>query len=145
MTHFRTTLRVAVRDGLAAAVSTAPALSGFTVLRAWGQNIDTDVLPAIGVFIPRELVAGADVSRQLRVADIVVMVRRAGGDDLEDLLDADAAAIEPVVEEILATAGTGEHGLASTDIDISGEGKARVGKMNLMFRAGKYVARGSVS
>lgn len=141
MTHFRTTLRVAVRDGLAA----APALSGFTVLRAWGQNIDADALPALGVFIPRELVAVSDVSQQLRVPEIVVQVRRAGGDDLEDLLDADAAAIEPVVEAILAAAGTGEHGLASTDIDISGEGKARVGKMNLMFRAGKYVARGSVS
>jgi hypothetical protein len=141
VTHLRTSLRVAVRDGL----SGAAALSEFTVLRAWGQNIDTDALPALGVFIPRELIAGADVSQQLRVPEIVVQVRRAGGDDLEDLLDADAAAIEPVVEAILAAAVSGEHGLASTDIDISGEGKSRVGKMNLMFRAGAYVPRGSVS
>ncbi|UWQ77609.1 hypothetical protein K3725_09765 [Leisingera sp. S132] len=136
--HPRSVLRKALRD----AVSAAPEFSGVTVLKAWVNNVDPKALPAFGVFTPRELSRKSDATQVLRATDVVVQYRCEGIEDLEDNLDDVSALIEALVLPVLADHGEGDHQLESTDIDMSGEGSRRIGKLNMTFRAVRFTPEG---
>lgn len=136
--HPRGILRRDVRAAIEADAGFAEA----KVLVSWAQKVDADSLPVLGVFTPRERsrkIASTDV---LREADVAVQLRRAGGDELEDQLDDDSALLEALVLPVLAAHGAGDHQLELTDIDISGEGARRIGKLNMTFRASRFTREG---
>ncbi|MVO14811.1 hypothetical protein [Parasedimentitalea huanghaiensis] len=136
--HPRSKLRKDVRD----AVVAEPGFSGLTVLAAWASSIDPETLPALGVFTPREVSRKADATSVLRATDVAVQYRCQGGDDLEDSLDNISVQIEALVLPVLAEIGAGDHQLETTDIDISGDGARRVGKLNMIFRVARFTPEG---
>lgn len=138
MSHPRGVLRASLRTALAASA----ALDGVEILQSWAQNVDADLLPVAGVFTPREVSDPVDTTRVARTTDVVVMLRRSGGDTLEDALDDDSAAIEAAVMPVLRDFGAGVYQLASTDISIDGQGKKRIGQIDMIFRAARYTPEG---
>jgi hypothetical protein len=136
--HPRSIIRRDVRAALVADVY----FTGWTVLKSWGQSIDTDTLPAVGVFTPREQVRRGAVNQVTRDTDVAIQARRQGGDDLEDALDDDSEKIETLVLGVLGALAVSEYELTSTDIDINHDGAQRVGRLNMIFRATRYTPEG---
>ncbi|UWQ59964.1 hypothetical protein K3722_07490 [Leisingera caerulea] len=132
-----------MRRDVRAAIEGGAGFAGITVLVSWAQSVDAETLPVLGVFTPRERSRKASSTDVLRDTDVAVQLRRAGGDELEDLLDDDSALIEALVLPVLAAHGAGDHQLELTDIEISGEGARRIGKLNMTFRAARFTSEGS--
>lgn len=93
MPHYRSEYRAAVR----AAVSSYPGFADVTVLRVWPGSVDVQTLPVLGVVTPNEPTARDSQKSTSRRTLLQVVLRRAGGDDVEDRLDDDSDAIEALV------------------------------------------------
>ena len=130
MSHYRKDLR----DAAKAAIAGHAALSGYNVFSAWSQNIDAGSLPAFGVATPREdkTLDGLDASE--RNITLIVVFKRKGGDDLEDVLDDDSIEAEIALLPALA-AIIDATDLTGTEIRIDGDGASRVGTLTMTFRS----------
>lgn len=129
MSLSRSALRAAVRT----AVSEAAALSDFTIVPGWGRQLSPDALPGLCVFTPREMKQRNGTHSYQRQTDLIVLVKRAGGDDLEDLLDLDAEAVEVAVLPVLLNLGSDAEAM-SIDTEIPGNAEERVGTISITFR-----------
>lgn len=124
----RAAMRQALRD---AAVVAFP---GHKVARRWGQVIDKDALPGVGFFTPRFQKVRDGSNAYSRTTDIACLIKRNGGADLEDLLDADTGIAEAMVLATLK-GQVEDIELDSADFDIPGSGETRIGQVTLTFRA----------
>jgi hypothetical protein len=119
-----------VIDGLIAA---GQPLAGARVISAWAQNIDANALPAVGIATPSEQRAALSQETDQATITAVVVIKRRGGDDLEDDLDDDAEALIPAIEAGLKTT-TRDCALTTSAVDINGAGSPRVGTLTLTFQ-----------
>lgn len=129
MTHPRAEFRADVRTALLAEARFA----AFTLLSAWAQNIDAELLPVMAVATPREGKSLTGHAEAQRVTSLVVVIKRAGGDDLEDVLDDDSDAAEIAVLAALDSANQ-EAVLETTETRLDGDGSRRVGTLTMTFR-----------
>lgn len=137
-THVITELRAAI---LARLASDLPALDW---TRRYWQTIDRDALPCGVVWVPRVLTESFDDDTVERSPQITVLIKRTGGADIEDVLEADSAAVEASVFAALAAfAPSYMHDLTETRQSIDGDGKVPVGELIMTFSAGVTTPRGS--
>jgi hypothetical protein len=130
VTHYRRT----IRDAVAAAVEADATFSGATRLKSWGRTIDADKCPVYSVTTPREQVNRAAVDQSDRTVSVFFGLRRAGGDELEDTLDADSAAAEAAI--LPALDGYLDAQFVETRIEINHDNAAtRIGTLLMEFRA----------
>ena len=121
-------MRITARALLAAAYR----FRNFTGIPAWSQSVDSESLPVFCVTISRETAQAIDFSSHERRLELHVIVKRMGGDDIEDALDLDAEAVEVTLLPYLRT--TYLHAeLAQTEIEIAGEGRQREGSVQVTF------------
>jgi hypothetical protein len=125
----RSTFRSIAKAALAADTR----MQGFTQLSAWAGNISAESLPVLGVVTPQERIADGTLDCFQRAALLQIVVKRLGGDDLEDVLDLDADAIEVAV-----LAGFRAQGLhcmpEEVTMTLNGEGEQKVGTLVFTFR-----------
>lgn len=129
MSHYRADYRSAVRDSLAAVTRFAD----FTVLSAWSENIDASTLPVMAVVTPSERSSPSTHGSFERGTLLQVILKRQGGDDIEDDLDDDAAAGEAAVLTAFAVR-TLQCLLEEVTTVVNGEGSQRIGTVTLSFR-----------
>lgn len=127
MAHVVTALRANVRAALQAAV---PDVS-------WPKDnwakIDPTQLPRGGVATPRVLTERIDVETVERRVDVVAVLKRMGGEDLEDELDADSGAIEVAVLAVFEVSSD-DFDLVETQTEFDAGGKKTVGTLMMLFR-----------
>jgi hypothetical protein len=129
-----------LRDTSRAVLAGMARFSGFVPLRTWARDIDEAELPSWCVATPR-VRQNKDAARKYSVEpDLEIQLRRAGGDSLEDDLDADADAIEAALLPALeAISEAPEMVLIETSFHNAGE--RRVGFLNMRFSARKLIAK----
>jgi len=127
VTHVVADLRTAVRAVLTAA------LPDVTVARDHWIRTDLSHLPRAGVATPRVRIDRVDADTVDRAVDLVVVLKRTGGVDLEDLLDADSAVIEIAVLAHLATVSD-DYDLSETQTTLDASGERPVGELSMLFR-----------
>ncbi|MDP1620408.1 MAG: hypothetical protein Q8K33_24190 [Cypionkella sp.] len=128
MNH-RSLFRTLARDALA----NDPRMILLTQLPAWAGNISAETLPVIGVVTPQERVSPDTFDMFERSTLLQVVVKRLGGDELEDELDADADAIEICVCAAIMVAG---YRCFPEDLTLAlnGDGAERIGTALVNFR-----------
>lgn len=124
----RATFRVQVKSVLEADAYFAD----WTAAWAWSQTLDADQLPIYAVATPQERrepdaheVARCDLT-------LVVILKRLGGEDIEDLLDEAGDAAESAVIAAIRTPHV-QCELSNTGVKIDGSGGQRVGTLDLTF------------
>jgi hypothetical protein len=128
--------RKLIRDAVRLAISADARFSGnATAKRAWVQNVDAAGLPAFTVTTARELVTAASKDDLRRQIDLGILLQRQGGDDLEDIADLDAAAIEALVPGVVeAISGVLDVVIAVTDFRLAGpDAGKRVSSLDMRF------------
>jgi len=124
----RKAVRYAARDALTA----APYFDGFTAISAWAQSVDERSLPLWAIATPGE---GADRVTQghgRRDLSLILVVKRLGDVDLEDLLDDDADAALPVILAAVRSE-TRDCEMTRIDMKLDGEGARRIGTLTITF------------
>jgi len=125
--------RILFRQLVRAAVTADARLGSFTQLNAWAGNISAETLPVIGVVTPQERITPDTLDMFERGTLLQVIAKRMGGDELEDLLDDDADAIE-----IAATSAIMAEGYRclpeDLTITLNGDGEQRIGTVMVNFR-----------
>lgn len=102
-------------------------------LSAWAGNIPAEILPVLGVVTPQERAALDAFDIMERSTLLQIVVKRLGADDLEDVLDADADAIERCI--VAAFAANQLRCLPENLIvTLNGEGEQRIGTVLVDFR-----------
>lgn len=123
-----------MREAAAAAIGSEATFDGVTRLKSWARTIDADLCPVFAVTTPREQVVRPAVDQSDRSVSLVFGLRRTGGDELEDTLDADSAAAEAAILPVLD--GYLDAQLVETRIEVNQEnGAIRVGTLLMEFRA----------
>ena len=130
MSHYRADLRTAALTAL----SGHAYFGSFTKMSAWAQNIDARTLPVFGVATPREEKSLDTLDTSQRVITLVIVFKRRGGDNLDDLLDDDSVEAELVLMPALIGVIDATD-LISTEARIDGDGDSRVGTLTMTFRA----------
>jgi len=125
--------RKQLRDAVRAAVALDATLSGHA-LAPWGQDLDEGTLAGLGVFTPREVKRREAAGQFARQTDIVILIKRRGGDTLEDDLDTDVVAAESVALTALDSL-VDDIEAVQIETDIPGRGKQRLGQIALTLRA----------
>lgn len=138
MPHYRAEYRAAVK----AAIAAEPRFRCFRAKSAWAQNIDPRELPVFGVATPREPCSREGGTTVHRVTTVLIALKRAGGDDVEDILDEDSIEIERVVLPVLL-ARAQIVALAMTETFVNGEGSQRVGTLLMELTATRFTDEGS--
>lgn len=136
---YRSSYRAAARAALALADRTA----GMTQLTAWAGNIDADLLPVLGVVTPQEQSERSTHDSYERSTLLQVVVKRLGGDDIEDVLDADAAEIEPRIMQAIEDVGGVQCLLDSLSITVGGDGEQKIGTLIATFRVTSWRSLGA--
>ena len=105
----------------------------FAQIPAWSGNISAESLPVIGVVTPQERASFLTLDAFERSTLLQVVVKRLGGDELEDQLDDDADAIEDCVGSAIREAG---FPILPEDLSIviNGDGEQRIGTAIVNFR-----------
>lgn len=129
MPHYRSQYRAAVR----AAVAEYPDFSDVTVLRVWPGSVDVHTLPVLGVVTPNEPTSRDSYKSTTRRTLLQVVLRRAGGDEVEDRLDDDSAVIEALVNRALRSAQL-KCQLEDTSVVSHTQAEAIVGTLIMSFR-----------
>lgn len=134
MAHFRTECRTAVRDALQAHAHFA----GCTVLRVWSGAIDHDTLPVFGVLTPQDRCEQDSMTSTARRTLLQVALRRAGHDEVEDVLDQDSEVIEALV---IATLRRPDRAcfLDETTVVTNTDGVRNVGTLVMSFRVTQWL------
>jgi hypothetical protein len=102
-------------------------------LSAWASNIAAEDLPVLGVVTPQERISDNTFDTFERSTLLQVVVKRFGTDDMEDVLDEDAEAIEAAVFGALMAQGFNTRPEEVT-ITLNGEGEQRIGTVVVTFR-----------
>lgn len=127
MSHVRADLRTAVRTALQAA------MPDINWPRRWWVKVAPSELPRGGVATPLDVPRRIDVDEVERAVDLLVMLKRTGGDDLDDVLDADSAGVEETVMPVLA-----QHSdlfdLVETTTDFDQNAEEPLGSLSMRFR-----------
>lgn len=89
--------RIRFRQIARAALAADPRMGSFSQISAWEARPDADRLPLLMVVTPMEKATQATLSNFERSTVLQVGVKRLGGEDLEDLLDEDADAVEGAI------------------------------------------------
>jgi hypothetical protein len=134
VTHYRS----AIRAGLRAALAADPTYGAVRQISAWSQNVDAASLPIIGVVTPKEIKDLDGLKTSERETTLLVVLKRIGGEDLEDQLDDDSAAIEIVALTALSGMDLGAE-LMATDLTLDGSGERRVGTLTMTFRLRQWL------
>lgn len=129
MSHWRSDYRTSVRAALAA----RPRFASFRIMKIWPGSIDDASLPVIGVLTPTEPVARDSQKSATRRTLLQVALRRIGGEDVEDILDADSDEIEAVVLAALRTPARRAQ-LEELTIVSNSLSEAYVGTLVMSFR-----------
>ena len=138
MSHWRSEYRAIVRSALTA----DPRLGAVTQLSAWAENIDIATLPVIGVVTPSESVGIPARGQSERGTLLQVVLKRRGGEDLEEQLDEDAEAIEACVVSALRSNQI-QCIPEELSLPIAGDGQMRVGTVVINFRVTSWRSFGS--
>ncbi|ULB10734.1 hypothetical protein ORIO_12555 [Cereibacter azotoformans] len=125
----RAQFRQIARDALAA----DPRMSLLTQIGAWEARPDASQLPLLMVVTPVERPTQNTISSFERATILQVGVKRLGGADLEDALDADADAIERAV--FLAMHAQGVICLPDdVTVTVNTDGEQSIGTLISSFR-----------
>ncbi|WYK06458.1 hypothetical protein DWF04_022745 [Cereibacter sphaeroides f. sp. denitrificans] len=125
--------RVRFRQIARAALAADARLQAVTQLSAWSGNIAASELPVLAVVTPQERIQPETLDEFERSTLLQVVVKRLGDDDLEDVLDDDADAVETCV--FLAMMAEGFRCLPEDlSITINSDGEQRVGTAVVNFR-----------
>ena len=98
--------RSSYRSTARAALEAVPRLASVTILPAWRGNVDEETLPVLGVETPDERITLSARGATERGTLLQVVVKRLGGDEVEDDLDLDAEAIEEALFAAFLTSST---------------------------------------
>lgn len=134
MAHTRKIIRHTVR----AAILSSARFCTFKKISPWVKAPDASQLPAYAVATPREPVRRSSKSGTYRTTNVIVFVKRTGGEDLEDTLDVDSEYLETTV--IAALKPIGLQDLELIEIDINSEGAERVGTLAMTFTVTWFAA-----
>ncbi|MFB9223258.1 hypothetical protein [Paracoccus cavernae] len=93
MAHYRSNYRVQAM----AALTGHTRFADFTAPKVWSGSVDTQSLPVLGVLTPQEGFRMESFTTSERKTLMQIAIRRAGGDDVEDILDEDSAFVEALV------------------------------------------------
>ena len=115
------------------ALSADPRMGDLTQLSAWAGSIPAEILPVIGVVTPQERAAMDSMGVMERSTLLQVVVKRLGGDDLEDILDLDGDAIEKCIVAVFFNADF-RCLPENITVTLNGEGEQRVGTILVDFR-----------
>lgn len=131
MAHFRTDLRNAVKQ----AITASPHFALFTLVPAWSSGLSTDSLPAWTVATPSTRSVLHSVGYSERTVPLTIILKRSGGDEVEDAIDLDATALEAAIHAVLDAYPLETQSLEE-EIRIDGEGEERIAtlEMNLSVR-----------
>jgi hypothetical protein len=124
--------RIGYRDAVKTAVAADAAFADYTIISAWAQNIDADTLPAFGVATPHEAKTIETHDDSTRVTQLMVVLKVAGGDDLEDKLDDLSHDVERIVIPAIQQPDV-ECILRDTRIELDGSGANRIGSLTMDF------------
>lgn len=129
MTHRRQDIRAAI----AAALDALPTLAGRVATNRPRPTQQAEELPCAIVYTPREASAPAAVKTTLsRALTVIIEIRAAAPDALDDTLDSLAEAVEAA---LVADPGFGRSALTSylagTSLDMDDGGEAVVGVLSL--------------
>ena len=133
MTQHRIQLRQIAFDAISAGLR----FRRFTGLKGWSQSVDSETLPVFGVSTPRETSNAISTTSHARSVDLMVGVKRMADEAIEEALDLDAEAIEALVLPTLRAVCIHAE-IAQTEIRLAGEGRARVGMIEVTFRCMIY-------
>ncbi|CUH66815.1 hypothetical protein TG4357_02656 [Thalassovita gelatinovora] len=129
MPHYRTDIR---KQALTL-VSGLPELQGYTCKAHFPKSISDKDLPVVAVGTPRERRHGDGLDSQEAQIDLIVVVKKKGGADIEDELDE----IGNVIEDLLIAQMGANGELETTEIStaVDGAGETRVGTLVITFTA----------
>lgn len=129
MPHYRSGYRAAVR----AALGAHPGFADVTVMRVWPGSVDVHTLPVLGVVTPNEPTSRDSQKSTTRRTLLQVVLRRVGGDDVEDRLDEDSAVIEALVYGALRGSEL-KCQLEDTSVVAHTQAESIVGTLIMSFR-----------
>lgn len=136
------TYRAEYRAAALAALKADPRLGRLTQISAWAGNIDAATLPVLGVVTPQER-ATPDTHGQFQRSTLLqVVVKRLGRDDVEDVLDEDAASVEAAVIAAIMTRDI-QCFPEDLTVAVSGDGEQRVGTLIVNFRVTSWRSLGT--
>lgn len=93
MAHYRSAYRA---QAMAALIGHAR-FAAFTAPKVWSGALDVESLPVLGVVTPQEGFRMESFTTCERKTVLQVVIRRAGGDDVEERLDEDSTFVEALV------------------------------------------------
>lgn len=125
--------RPAFRAMARAALAADPRMSALTMISAWAGNISAKELPVIGVVTPQERSQAQTLEDFEKSTLLQIVVKRLGAEDLEDVLDADADAIEACTVAAFLQAGF-RCLPEDTTFTLNGEGEQKIGTVLVSFR-----------
>lgn len=129
MPHYRIEYRNAARLALMG----HPRFFEFTAPKVWVGAIDFQSLPIMGILTPQESSQRDSHSSTKRGTLLQVAVRRAGGEDIEDVLDDDSDIIEALVVDALQSRSVGCL-LEDTSLVTNTNAEMNVGTLVMNFR-----------
>ncbi len=143
MTHPRKAYRDAVRTALSAHAD----LSGVAACRAWALPKNDEELPAFTVVTRDERVEMDTGDNASRNVELAVVLKCAGGDEIEDTLDGYSEAIEAVVIDVLDSWPTELPFYQVTRVltQVEGGSKKRIGTLEIHFAITRYADEGAQS
>lgn len=142
MGGYQVAYRAAYRAAAFAALAADTRLGAVTQISAWGESLDIDTLPVLGVVTPSETARPSAHGQFERGTLLQVVLKRSGGKTLEDALDADAAAIEAAVVGALLTSEIQCFPEDLTTV-VNGEGQRRIGTVVVNFRVTSWRSLGT--
>ena len=130
-------LRKSIRS---AAASALQGLTGFTSFSAWQQTVDASSLPGWAVATPNSRHNRQDnIGTAEQTPMLMVVVKRTGKpEDIEDLLDDDADAIEPLIIAAIKTYEI-DCELVETAQRVDRSGAEPIGTLTLQFQITAYL------
>ncbi|WP_312530214.1 hypothetical protein [Paracoccus sp. (in: a-proteobacteria)] len=128
MAHYRSDYRA---QAMAALTGNAR-FSAFTAPKVWSGSVDVDSLPVLGVLTPQEGFRMESFTTSERKTLMQIAIRRAGGDDVEDILDEDSAFVEALVTGALRQTNQFCF-LRETSIVSNADGAKNIGTLVMGF------------
>ena len=132
--HYRTQIRASTR----LALQHCAYFSDMTHISAWASGVDITTLPVLAIMTPNETKAEEARGSSERIVTLQVLIRRAGGEDIEDQLDLDSGHLEAAVLASLRTNSWGGE-LTKTEISIDHSGAQRIGSLDMQFQVTLWV------
>ncbi|WP_323041143.1 hypothetical protein [Gemmobacter sp.] len=127
------TWRSDYRNSARAALEAVPRFAGMTILASWAGTIDAQTMPVMGIVTASEQMRPSSSGQFEHETLLQVVIKRQGGDTLEDELDDDDAAVIQAVMAALFTPATPCWPTAMNQI-LNGDGKQRIGTLVRDFK-----------